>query len=77
MPACPVPAARRNLHATASASAKPRKQRQINDPFALRKMQKFQYDDVPTLGHLILQRRRELLKYFRLAEHELPKLEGE
>lgn len=43
----------------------------------LRNMGKFQYDDVPTLGHLVLDRQRELLGYARVAQHEMPKLVGE
>lgn len=40
-------------------------------------MGKFKFDDVPTFGHAILDRQRELLKYARIVEWELPKLEGE
>lgn len=68
--------ARRQLSTSSVAQAKPRRERRQNDPFALRNMGKFQYDDVPTLGHNVLQRQRELLKYARLVEWELPKLEG-
>lgn len=48
----------------------------MNDPFALRNMGKFNYDDIPTLGHLVLDRQRELLGYARVAHHEMPKLLG-
>uniref|UniRef100_V5EL45 Likely mitochondrial ribosomal protein Rsm24p n=2 Tax=Kalmanozyma brasiliensis (strain GHG001) TaxID=1365824 RepID=V5EL45_KALBG len=44
------------------------------DPMALRKMGKFNYDDVPTLGHAILQRKREVLQLMRTVEFEIPKL---
>lgn len=43
---------------------------------ALDKMGKFNFDDIPTLGHLALQRHRELLHYARIAEWEMPKLKG-
>lgn len=41
---------------------------------SLRKMPKFNYDDVPTLGHHILQRKREMLQLMRTVEFEIPKL---
>lgn len=41
---------------------------------SLRRMPKFNYDDVPSLGHQILQRKRELLKVMRTVEFEIPKL---
>lgn len=41
---------------------------------SLRKMPKFNYDDVPTLGHQILQRKREMLQVMRTVEFEIPKL---
>lgn len=59
---------------SAQVAAKPRKQRNAADPMALRKMGKFNYDDVPTLGHAILQRRREMLQLLRTVEFEIPKL---
>lgn len=37
-------------------------------------MPKFNYDDVPTLGHAILQRKREMLQLLRTVEFEIPKL---
>jgi small subunit ribosomal protein S35 len=37
-------------------------------------MPEFNYDDVPTAGHMLLQRRRQLLTYFRTIEFEVPKL---
>ncbi|PWN86624.1 hypothetical protein FA10DRAFT_270177 [Acaromyces ingoldii] len=64
----------RMLSTTAPLRAKPRRARQMNDPFALRNMGKFNYDDIPTLGHLVLDRQRELLGYARVAHHEMPKL---
>jgi small subunit ribosomal protein S35 len=47
-----------------------------NDDFALDKMGKFNFDDLPTLGHEALARQRELLHYARLVEWELPKLQA-
>lgn len=64
----------RAFSVSASACAKPRKQRNAADPMALRKMAKFNYDDVPTLGHLILQRKRDMLQLMRTVEFEIPKL---
>ncbi|SPO25211.1 related to RSM24 - mitochondrial ribosomal protein of the small subunit [Ustilago trichophora] len=66
--------AARAFSVSARASAKPRKQRNASDPMALRKMAKFNYDDVPTLGHAILQRKREMLQVLRTVEFEIPKL---
>jgi small subunit ribosomal protein S35 len=57
-----------------NVQAKPRRERQLNDPLSLRKMEHFNYDDVPTLGHLYLNRQRELLKYARILQWEVPKL---
>ena len=67
-------AAVRSFSVSARALAKPRKQRNAADPMALRKMAKFNYDDVPTLGHAILQRKREMLQLLRTVEFEIPKL---
>ena len=67
-------AAVRAFSVSARVSAKPRKQRNAADPMALRKMPKFNYDDVPTLGHAILQRKREMLQLMRTVEFEIPKL---
>ena len=61
---------------TTSALAKPRRQRNRNNPVALNQMKYFAYDDVPTFGHLRLQKQREMLGYYRLLTHELPKLHG-
>ncbi|PWN41207.1 hypothetical protein IE81DRAFT_324819 [Ceraceosorus guamensis] len=47
-----------------------------NKGFELEKMGTFEYDDLPSGGHAVVQRQRELLKYYRLAEHEMPKLTG-
>lgn len=68
---------RRSFTTSTAVQAKPRRQRQVNDPLSLRNMQQFNYDDVPTLGHLFLNRQRELLKYARIVQWELPKLAGE
>lgn len=64
----------RSFSVSARVSAKPRKQRNADDPMALRKMAKFNYDDVPTLGHAILARKREMLQLMRTVEFEIPKL---
>lgn len=42
--------------------------------FELEKMGTFKYDELPSAGHAVVQRQRELLQYYRLAEHEMPKL---
>ncbi|SNX83665.1 related to RSM24 - mitochondrial ribosomal protein of the small subunit [Melanopsichium pennsylvanicum] len=64
----------RSFSLSARVYAKPRKQRNAADPMALRKMAKFNYDDVPTLGHAILARKREMLQLLRTVEFEIPKL---
>ncbi|UZJ51556.1 hypothetical protein CBS101457_000876 [Exobasidium rhododendri] len=66
----------RSFTTSATAQAKPRRQRQLNDPLSLKKMEAFNYDDVPTLGHYFLARKRELLNYARIVQWELPKLAG-
>ncbi|PWN49252.1 hypothetical protein IE53DRAFT_388549 [Violaceomyces palustris] len=70
----PPASSSRLLHASAPNCAKPRKQRNAADPMALKKMPKFDFDDVPTLGHMLLQRRREMLQFYRTIEFEIPKL---
>lgn len=67
---------RRPFSGSPVAHAKPRRQRMANDDFALDKMGKFNFDDIPTLGHEGLHRQRELLHYARLVEWELPKLQA-
>ncbi|PWZ01687.1 hypothetical protein BCV70DRAFT_157974 [Testicularia cyperi] len=69
-----VSLAARSFSSSSSAQAKPRKQRNAADPLSLRRMPKFNFDDVPTLGHAILQRKREMLQYYRTIEFEIPKL---
>ncbi|SJX65954.1 related to RSM24-mitochondrial ribosomal protein of the small subunit [Sporisorium reilianum f. sp. reilianum] len=64
----------RAFSVSARVSAKPRKQRNAEDPMALRNMEAFNYDDVPTLGHAILARKREMLQLMRTVEFEIPKL---
>ncbi|WFD03040.1 37S ribosomal protein S24, mitochondrial [Malassezia obtusa] len=64
----------RAFHAS-TAALKPRRQRNRNNPFALNLMKHFQYDDIPTYGHMKLQRQRQMLEYYRLLQHELPQLE--
>ncbi|TKY87696.1 hypothetical protein EX895_003277 [Sporisorium graminicola] len=64
----------RAFSVSARASAKPRKKRNADDPMSLRRMAKFNYDDVPTLGHAILARKREMLQLMRTVEFEIPKL---
>lgn len=63
----------RAFHASA-ANLKPRRQRNRNNPFALNLMKHFQYDDIPTYGHMKLQKQRQYLEYYRLLHHELPML---
>ncbi|KDN46816.1 hypothetical protein K437DRAFT_256091 [Tilletiaria anomala UBC 951] len=66
---------RRTPFSTSSiAHAKPRRARQSDDPLALKNMGKFQFDDVPVLGHEALKYNREMLKYARVGEWEVPKL---
>ncbi|CAD6905723.1 unnamed protein product [Tilletia controversa] len=58
-----------------SSHAKPRKARVAADAaMNIRKLKAFQYDDIPTLGHEILDYNRDFLRVFRLVELELPKL---
>ncbi|PWN19120.1 hypothetical protein BCV69DRAFT_284278 [Microstroma glucosiphilum] len=64
----------RALSTTPSRQAKPRRNTGKN-PFDLAPWEAFQHDDVPTLGHEVLNRGRELLRYARTVEHELPNLE--
>lgn len=64
----------RQFSSSTVVQAKPRKQKTSQDPFALDKMKKFEFDDIPTIGHFILERKRQLLHYARLAEWEMPKL---
>lgn len=40
-------------------------------------MPPFGYDDIPSIGHKVLRHQANLLKYYRIAEFELPKLQGE
>lgn len=77
LPRTQIASCSRCITTTAAVQAKPRRQRQINDPLSLRNMGKFEYDDIPTYGHLYLDRQRELLKYKRILQWELPKLTGE
>ena len=64
----------RALHASAAAAAKPRRER-ANHPYSLRELKRFQFDDVPTPAHQLIQKQRQLLGYYRLLRHELPLLE--
>jgi hypothetical protein len=64
----------RCISTTAVVLGKPRRQRQVNDPLAIKNMGEFGFDDIPTHGHLYLQRQRELLNYTRVLHWELPKL---
>lgn len=36
----------------------------------------FKNDDTTSVGHLMLRQQRQMLFYFRLIEHEMPKLVG-
>jgi small subunit ribosomal protein S35 len=64
----------RQFSSSTVVQAKPRRQKTTQDPFALDKMKKFEFDDIPTAGHFMLERKRQLLHYARLAEWEMPKL---
>lgn len=68
------PTLARAFHVSAASQAKPRRQRNRNNPFALSAMKHFQYDDIPTHGHMKLQKQRQLLEYYRLLQNELPQL---
>lgn len=60
---------------TSAACAKPRRQRNRNNPFPLNAMKHFAYDDIPTFGHVKIQKQRQLLAYYRMMKHEFPKLQ--
>jgi len=38
-------------------------------------MKHFAYDDIPTFGHVKIQKQRQMLAYYRLMKHEFPKLQ--
>ncbi|SHO75675.1 Similar to S.cerevisiae protein RSM24 (Mitochondrial ribosomal protein of the small subunit) [Malassezia sympodialis ATCC 42132] len=44
------------------------------NPLELNKMGYFQFDDVPTFGHMRLQKQRQMLAYYRLLANQLPAL---
>ena len=60
---------------TSAVCAKPRRQRNRNNPFPLNAMKHFAYDDIPTFGHVKIQKQRQMLAYYRLMKHEFPKLQ--
>ncbi|KAK0540791.1 37S ribosomal protein S24, mitochondrial [Tilletia horrida] len=65
----------RGFSTSTAAQAKPRKARVSADtPFQIRKLPAYQFDDISSLGHEILDYNREFLRMFRLVELELPKL---
>ena len=64
----------RCLSTTAAVYGKPRRQRQVDDPLALKNLETFQYDDVPSGTHQYLARQREMLGYARVVQWEMPKL---
>ena len=37
---------------------------------------KYRFDDISTIGHLRLQKERQMLKYYRVMANEFPKLKG-
>ena len=41
-----------------------------------RTMEDFKHDDITSIGHLMLRNQRQLLKYLRLIEMEVPLLSG-
>ncbi|WFD17796.1 37S ribosomal protein S24, mitochondrial [Malassezia caprae] len=44
------------------------------NPLELNKMGYFQFDDIPTFGHMRLQKQRQMLAYYRLLANQLPAL---
>lgn len=46
------------------------------NPLELNKMGYFQFDDIPTFGHMRLQKQRQMLAYYRLLANQLPALKG-
>lgn len=44
------------------------------DTMPLNKLPSYRYDDISTIGHLRLQKERQMLKYYRLVANEFPKL---
>ncbi|CAO1637778.1 unnamed protein product [Parajaminaea phylloscopi] len=68
------PSSSRLFNTTTPCSAGPRANR-APENFDLDKTPKFGYDDVPTIGHLAFNRRRELLHYARVVTHNFPQLE--
>lgn len=44
--------------------------------FSADDVEEYQYDDTSSDGHRLLDQQRQVLYYFRLIEHEMPKLVG-
>lgn len=44
------------------------------DTMPLQQLPKYRFDDVSTVGHMRLQKERQMLKYYRLLANEFPKL---
>lgn len=36
----------------------------------------FQFDDIPTFGHMRLQKQRQMLSYYRILANQLPELKS-
>ncbi|KAI9308740.1 mitochondrial ribosomal subunit protein-domain-containing protein [Cunninghamella echinulata] len=48
--------------------------RKADKPFDVDQMEKFQFDDQTTIGHLLFENIREVRQYLRKTKYELPKL---
>ncbi|WFD25826.1 37S ribosomal protein S24, mitochondrial [Malassezia nana] len=46
------------------------------NPLELHKMGYFQFDDIPTFGHMRLQKQRQMLAYYRILANQLPELKS-
>ncbi|KAL4399750.1 37S ribosomal protein S24, mitochondrial [Malassezia pachydermatis] len=68
----------RSVHTTSRLLQRDRRERELTPERSLdlNMMGQFQFDDVPTFGHMRLQKQREMLAYYRLMANEFPKLKG-
>ncbi|KOS16058.1 hypothetical protein Malapachy_3517 [Malassezia pachydermatis] len=66
----------RSVHTTSRLLQRDRRERELTPERSLdlNMMGQFQFDDVPTFGHMRLQKQREMLAYYRLMANEFPKL---
>lgn len=46
------------------------------DTMPLSQLPEYRFDDISTIGHLRLQKERQMLKYYRVMANEFPKLKG-